>query len=155
MTRKFLLKPATSPLLLGRLFNTVVGLIFIVVGAINISTRSFEMYMIILNIILILLGIYYLVTGAILLAPGSRYIPRVELDPSGILIKDDIFHRSKYFDWDFLAEIQFGINQISLITQSGDKHVFRLNPREEEIIFKLKSAIKDIENDNRIMIRIS
>jgi hypothetical protein len=155
MTRKFLLKPATSPLLLGRLFNSVVGLIFIIVGAINISTRSFELYMIILNIILILLGIYYLITGAILLSPGSRYVPRVELDPSGILIKDDIFHRSKYFDWDYLAEIQFGISQISLITQSGNMHVFKLNPREEDINSKLKSAIEAIQTDNRIIIRIS
>jgi hypothetical protein len=152
MYKKFLLKPASSPLLLGRIFNTLVGMIFIAVGVMNITTKSIEAYMIALNSILILLGIYYLVTGLFLLAPTSKYIPRIELDSSGILIKDDIFHRSKYFDWDHLTGIHVGIQELILNTKTGDKHIFKLNPREEEVILKIRSAIRDIQNDHDILI---
>jgi len=152
MNKKFLLKPVTSPLLLGRLYNTLVGLIFMTVGVINFTTKSVEIYMIVLNSILILLGIYYVLTGVFLMAPASRYVPRVEIDPSGILVKDDIFHRSKFFTWDQLIEVGFGIHQLSLKTKSGDTHVFKLNPREEEINTEIKSAIAEIENEKNIII---
>ncbi len=152
MKKRFIIKPATSPLLLGRGFNITVGLIFLVVGSLNISTRSFQIYMIVLNNVLIFLGIYYLASGIFLLSPGSKYIPRVDLDKKGILIKDDLFHRSRYFVWDQLTSIDLGIHQITFQAKSGMIQTFKLNERDDEINEQIKSTIIDIVKNKDIII---
>ncbi len=152
MNKKIILKPTTNPLLLGRIFNTLIGIIFIVVGSINISLKAFDTYMIILNIILMLLGFYYFISGIFLLSPDSRYAPRIEMDEDGVLIKDDIFHRSKYFDWTGISEIKFGIYKFTIQLKSGKSQTFKLNFQQEAINEEIKSSFTETGRRNNIMI---
>ena len=138
------MRPATSPLLLGRIFNTLIGIIFIAVGGMNISLKTFNTYMIVLNVILMLLGLYYLISGLFLLAPGSRYAPRIEMDEDGVLIKDDIFHRSKYYDWTGIAGISFGIYKFTVQLKSGKTQTFQLNFQQEDINEEITSSLTEI-----------
>jgi hypothetical protein len=154
MNKRFLIKPATSPLMLGRIFNIVVGLILITVGIINVSIESIQAYMIVLNFILVLLGLYYLISGVFLLAPNSKFIPRVEIDKDGILIKDDIFHRSWYYNWDHLKSINLGIHLITVRSNSGISQSFKLNEREDAMNEEIKSEIIDIGKYKGITIHV-
>ena len=144
MNKRFLIKPATSPLLLRRNFNIAARLIFILMGIINVSTKSFRAYMILLNFVLALMGVYYLFSGIFLLAPNLKFIPHVEIDENGILTRDDIFLRSRYYNWNHLKPIDLGIRQITTLTKSGIIRSFRINDREEFISEQVKSEIIEI-----------
>lgn len=152
MNNRYFIKPTTNPLLLGRGFNIAVGLILTGVGILNFSTKAFEIYMIILNIVLMFLGLYYLASGIFLFAPNSKYVPHVEIDNDGILIKDDIFHRSRYLKWEELKSIDLGIHQITVQAKSGISQSFKLNEREDMINEQIKSAIIDIGKNKDIII---
>jgi len=100
--------------------------------------------MILLNFILALMGVYYLFSGIFLLAPNLKFIPHVEIDENGILTRDDIFLRSRYYNWNHLKPIDLGIRQITTLTKSGIIRSFRINDREEFISEQVKSEIIEI-----------
>lgn len=141
MHKKFFIKPATCPLLLGKGLNIGVGLIFIQAGIINLTTKSFQTYMILLNFILVFMEVYYLFSVIFQLAPNLKFMPRVEIEENGILIKDDILLRSKYNSWDHLKSIDLGMYQNKIQTKSEITRSFRINDGEEFISEQIKSEI--------------
>lgn len=150
MECKIILYPGAGPFIPGRWSNILTGLVFVLVGLMDLFTRENNTYMIILNVCLISLGVYFMILSILLLAPESRFLPRIELDDEGILVKDDIFHHAKYINWGSISGIYLGRHKLSITLEHGKIISFRLKVRQKMIDGNIKNILKTATEKNQI-----
>ena len=57
--------------------------------------------------------------GFILFNPKSKFSPKIEIDENNILIREDVYLRTKKINWDELRQIQFKSFTLDFLFNNG------------------------------------
>ena len=85
----------------------ITGLFFLLNGAINIYNRSFEIVGLILGILMLFGGVFYLFYAFVGASKKSRFSPKVKVTDEFIVLKSSFLGKQITLSWSTITKIEF------------------------------------------------
>jgi hypothetical protein len=133
--------------------------LFILVGIGNtingidkLMEGSLSTWILFLSIFLLLTGLLMLTLGIILFNPKSRFAPKVEVDDEQIIIREDVFNRTKSIRWREIKQIDFKSYALAFLYQDGTSQQVLLKTTKETSV-EIKRSLRDMAYQKLITIR--
>ena len=89
--------------------------------------------------------------GFILFNPKSKFSPKIEIDENNILIREDVYLRTKKINWDELRQIQFKSFTLDFLFNNG-KSLLAVLRTTNEGSREVKNSLMEIASKKLIQI---
>ena len=89
--------------------------------------------------------------GFILFNPKNKFSPKIEIDENNILIREDVYLRTKKINWDELRQIQFKSFTLDFLFNNG-KSLLAVLRTTNEGSREVKNSLMEIASKKLIQI---
>lgn len=124
------------------------GLLFLFNGVFHIFSNSFKPIGIILGILMIIGGMWYIIYGFTAFSVSSKYAPRVRIDDTEIELKNNFFKPATQINWTDVKKIEFDLYKLSF-QLSDNNLVFSYNTYPD-ISIDIKRMIREMAEEKNI-----
>lgn len=141
-----------SPLI-GRFLLIIVGIVLMVQSFLHLASRPIQYDILFyLDLVILLAGIWIFIMAIFILGSRSKYVPRVEIGESSILIHNHTFGKTYTVDLNTLSKIIFGSYEFTFVEKQGHFFTHRINTRKTSEALKIKEELRKVANKLNIEI---
>ncbi len=98
-----------------------------------------------------LTGILVILFGVFSSDPANKLIPKVQVDETGILVKENIHKSERKIDWKNIKEITYKSFELDFLLNDNNKETVNLRTNGE-ISIEIKKVIRKFADDRQIRI---
>ena len=136
-----------------RFVMVLISLLLLAQSLLHIASRPIQYdVLFFLDLAILLGGIWFLLLGLFCLSSGSKYVLRVEIDDTTVLIHNHTFGRTYNIDLNNIAKIIFGSFELTFVGYDGNYQTYRINTRKSSESQKIKEELRRIAAPLSIMI---
>jgi len=136
-----------------RFVIVLISLLLLVQSFLHLASRPIQYdVLFFLDLAILLGGIWFLLLGLFILSNRSKYVPRVEIGDTTVLIHNHIFGKTYNIDLTNISKIMFGSFELTFVGYDGNYHTYRINTRKSSESQKIKEELRKIATPLSIMI---
>lgn len=138
LSRNSVLNPTAN-----RIVIIIISILFIAQAIIHMAIRPIQYDVIFfLDLIILLSGIWAFILGLFILSKNSRFVPRVEINESSVLIKNRPYGKSVVIDLKKISKIRFGSFEFTFFEKQGNYHTYQINTNKASESLKVKEELR-------------
>ena len=127
---------------------SLTGLLFLVNGSFNLYNSNLEPIGLILGVLMIIGGLFYLSYGLFGFSEHSKFAPKVKVDESAIELKNSLWKPSVKLNWSDLSSIKFEPYEVIFdIKDVSNSFSFNTNA---DVSVEIKQTIREIAERRNI-----
>jgi hypothetical protein len=138
--------PKTSKSLFG-----ICGTINLVNGIRNLSQDYLTNWELIFGVLTVLCGLLIIILGFVLFNPDHKLSPKIAIDEDLILIRENIFKKTKQIHWNDLSQISFRSFALDFIYKNNTIEPLQLKTSAERSL-EIKRSLREIADKKSVNI---